>query len=296
MKTYLECIPCFFKQALEAAGNCGAEASVKKKIIDDLALRIPGFSLELSPPEVGKVIHEVVRKHTGARDPYLEIKKKSNELALGLYDRFRKKINDSPDRLLMSIEMAIAGNVIDYGVKNTVNVEKELDRILAREARAIDRESEDLFDYEEFRSALDRAKNILYLGDNAGEAVFDRMLIEEITAKGVRVEYAVKERPIINDALAEDAAACGIDKMAEVISSGSDAPGTVLSLCSGHFLEKFRRADMVISKGQGNFEALSPPSRPIFFLFMAKCPVVVKDVGCRLGDTLLLYRGKGEDR
>ena len=137
---------------------------------------------------------------------------------------------------------------------------------------------------------MNTSKNILYLADNAGETIFDRVLIEEI--KGLygdkSIFYAVRERPIINDALKEDARACGIDRIADVISSGSDTPGTIISLCSEAFLKIYRDADMIISKGQGNFEALSDVSRPIFYLFMVKCPVVAKDLGCRIGDIILL--------
>ncbi|MCK5655532.1 MAG: DUF89 family protein, partial [Candidatus Aureabacteria bacterium] len=114
-------------------------------------------------------------------------------------------------------------------------------------------------------------------------------LIEEIKRidRDKRIVYAVKEKPVINDALVEDACVCGIDKLAKVISSGSDAPGTVLSLCSKNFLRIYKKADMVISKGQGNFEALSTTKRQAFFLLMAKCPVIAKDVGCEVGDVIL---------
>ena len=104
--------------------------------------------------------------------------------------------------------------------------------------------------------------------------------------------YVVKEKPVINDALIEDALACGIDKSAQVMSSGSDAPGTILSLCSKDFLRIYKKADMVISKGQGNFEALSGAKRQVFFLFMAKCPVIAQEIGCGLGDIILLPRFK----
>ena len=126
-------------------------------------------------------------------------------------------------------------------------------------------------------------------------ATATNVLIEKIKGlyKDKRIIYAVKEKPIINDALMEDAYRCGIDRMAEVVSSGLDTPGTVLSLCSKKFLKIYKDADMIISKGQGNFEALSEQKRPIFFLFMAKCPVVAKHVGCNLGDIILLYN-RGE--
>ena len=293
MKTYLECIPCFFRQALEAARLAGADEISQKKILDEVSVSVPGFPLESSPPEMGRIIHSIVKKHTEIEDPYLEIKRKSNSFALKLYGKFKEKVERSSDSLLAAVEMAIAGNVIDFGVKNTVNVEEELDRILIEEGKAIERESEALFEYKVFKKELDSCGNILYLADNAGETVFDRILIEEIVKRGISVEYAVKERPIINDALMEDAEFCGIDKICKVMSSGSDAPGTVLSRCSKPFLETIKTSPMVISKGQGNFEALSSClPRPIFFLFMAKCPVVVKEVGCSLGDILLLKRGE----
>ena len=116
-------------------------------------------------------------------------------------------------------------------------------------------------------------------------------MIEEIRAiyKNKRIIYAVKEKPVINDALSEDVKVCRIDKIAEIVSTGLDSPGTILSLCSKNFLEIYEKADMVISKGQGNFEALSEAKRSIFFLFMAKCPMVAKELECNIGDIVLLY-------
>jgi len=288
MKTYLECIPCFFKQALESAKICGAEVNVQKKILNDVAKAIPTFSLNSSPPEMARIIHAIVKQYTGKEDPYLEIKEKSNSLALGVYDKLKDKVKNSNDRLLTAVELAIAGNIIDYGVKNTLNVDAEIDKILKDEHKTIQYEKDTFFQYDAFCTTLNKANNILYLADNAGETVFDRVLLEEIQSKDRKIIYVIKEKPIINDALFEDATMCGIDYIAEVISSGSDAPGTVLSLCSKDFMETFKAADMVISKGQGNFEALSSPGRDVFFLFMAKCPIVAKHVGCDVGNILLL--------
>jgi hypothetical protein len=207
----------------------------------------------------------------------------------------KKKVSHSRDRLLTAVELAIAGNIIDYGARNTLDVEVELKRILREEHKTIKKGSSGLFSYPEFKRILKNAKTILYIGDNAGETVFDRILIEEIKNiyRDKRIIYAVKGRPIINDALTEDAHQCGIDKVAEIVSTGLGIPGTILSLCSKKFLRIYRDADMIISKGQGNFEALSEKRKPVFFLFMAKCPVVAKYVGCELGDIILLYnRGK----
>ena len=298
MKTYLDCIPCFFKQALEASRVAGACQKTQKEIFDRLSEILSSISLSSSPPEMGRIIYGLVREITSQNDPYKKIKDKSNKLALKLYDRLKHKVSRSDDRLLTAVELAIAGNIIDYGVKNSLDVNKELNKILNEEKKTLKKEDSTIFKFRHFKEALSKTGNILYLADNAGETVFDRLLIEEIKRidRNKKVIYAVKEKPIINDALVEDAYICGIDKIAKVISCGSDAPGTVLSLCSKDFLKVYKEAGMIISKGQGNFEALSQEKRPIFFLFMAKCPVVAKDVGCNLGDEILLYHfGRKKD-
>ena len=294
MKTYLDCIPCFFKQALESARIAGAGEKKQREVLNELADILPEFPLTSSPPEMGRIVYGLVKRITGKDDPYREIKEKSNRLALNIYDSLKKRLNRSRDRLLMAVELAIAGNIIDYGVKRSLGVGVELARILAEENKAIKEEKKAIFDYAGFKRVLKRAKSILYLGDNAGEVVFDRILIEEIgRIDGDReIVYAVRDKPVINDALIEDACMCGIDRSAKVISSGSDAPGTILSLCSKEFLRMYKKADMVISKGQGNFETLSGAKRQIFFLLMAKCPVIAKDIGCNVGDVILLRHGK----
>ncbi len=294
MKTHLDCIPCFYKQALEAARLAGAGRKRQKRILDELAAALPGFPLSSSPPEMARIIYGLVRTITRKDDPYKKIKEESNRLALSVYGKLKNKVRHSRDGLLTAVELAIAGNIIDYGAKNSLNVNDELTRILKEEDKAIKNERKAIFDYQKFKRALSKAKTVLYLADNAGETAFDRILIEEIKRidKDKDIIYAVKERPVINDALLKDALACGIDKTARVISSGLDAPGTILSLCAKDFLDIYRKADMVISKGQGNFEALSTTKREVFFLFMAKCPVIAKDVGCEIGDVILFCHAK----
>jgi damage-control phosphatase, subfamily I len=296
VKTYLDCIPCFFKQALEASRKAGASARTQKKILDEVARIMPKMPLTASPPEIGGVIYALVSEISGRKDPYLKDKNRSNDLALGIYDKLKKKTARADDKLLFAVELAIAGNIIDYGVKNSLNVDEEISKILNKEKEVIKKESKAIFDYAGFKGALSKARNILYLADNAGEAVFDRVLIEEIKSiyNNKEITYAVKEKPVINDALRRDAVDCGIDKIARVVSSGSDAPGTVLSRCSSSFLSLYKKTDMVISKGQGNFEALSETKRPVFFLFMAKCPVIAEDVGCKVGNVILKYHPGGK--
>jgi len=291
MRTYLDCIPCFFRQALEAARNSGASQIKQREILNELAKTLPGFSLTCTPPEMARIIYEIVKKVTHQNDPYKKIKVKSNELALKIYPELRKRISKSDDRLLKAVELAIAGNIIDYGAKISLNITEELNNILNKKEIFFHEDKDVLFNYSDFKDRVKKAENVLYLADNAGETVFDRILIEELKRinNHKNIIYAVKEKPIINDALIEDAYKCGIDKLATVISCGSSAPGTILSLCSREFLKTYKEVDMIISKGQGNFEALSEEKRSIFFLLKAKCQVVAKDIGCNVGDMILYF-------
>ena len=289
MRTHLDCIPCFFKQALQAGRLAGADELTQKRIADELAREIPRFDLSLSPPEMGRAIYQIARKIAIHDDPYKEIKHKSNQLALGLLPKLREKVEASRDRLLTATELAIAGNVIDYGVKNSLEIEREAENFLNGNFDIHNKYNKPIFAYREFRQALGKAGVVLYLADNAGETIFDRVLIEEIKrlSKKSGIFYAVKDKPIINDALIDDALICGIDKVAQVISSGCDAPGTILGLCSRQFRAIYKDADLIISKGQGNFEALSSKDEPIYFLFRIKCTVVAMQLGCKVGDLIL---------
>ena len=290
MKTYLECIPCFFKQALHAAKLAGANSKTQKEILMRLSKEVPKFSLKSSPPEMGRTIYSLVNKYSPKKDPYAEDKKKSNELSLAIYPKLKKMVKSSDKPLLKAVELAIAGNIIDFGVKANLNIKREL-LIIIKRHEAEDKPKKDFFQFKEFERKIKTCKNILYLGDNAGETVFDRILIEEILAKykGKKIIYAVKDKPVLNDALYEDAEVSGLCDLAEIVSSGSDAPGTVLKFCSKEFLKTYRSADMVISKGQGNYEALSDANREIFFLFIAKCPVVCKNEPFSLMDMILKH-------
>jgi uncharacterized protein with ATP-grasp and redox domains len=238
---------------------------------------------EAIPPEIGREAYRIISEKTGISDPYAEIKKENTHKALSLYPQLKRRIESSEDRLSAAVRMAIAGNVIDFGANADFDLDKDLDALLSQKL-AVDH-------YPAFCLALQRARNILYLADNAGETVFDRLLIEEL---GKPVIYAVREKPIINDAVYQDALDAGIDKVAEIVSSGTDAPGTILNLCSDQFLKIFRSADLVISKGQGNYEGLSDETRPVFFLLKAKCAVIAKDIEVKEG-SLILMKTKNYD-
>ncbi len=284
MKTYLDCIPCFFKQALDASRLAGADEITQKEIIDEVSELIPNFPLDSTPPAMARIIYGIIEKKTQKPDPFEQIKDKSNRLALSFYPKLKKKIKKSKDKLLTAVEIAIAGNVIDYGIKSSLNIEEEIDKLFKENFKKADKK---IFDYEHFNKDVRNAKKILYLADNAGEVVFDKILMEELNTLGKHIIYAVRSKPAINDALMQDAIACGIEKIAQVIPSGSDAPGTILKYCSKEFLKLYKKAKLIISKGQGNYETLSEAGKPIYFLFKVKCPVIAAHLGCKLGSMVL---------
>jgi len=276
MRTYLDCFPCFMEQALRASRIATHDEKEIKRVLDEVGRMLSSIPIESTPPESGKIIYQKVSEITGIRDPYKEIKKKSTDTALTLYPSLKNEINKEQDMLLTAIRIAIAGNVIDFGANSHFNIEQEIDEILRKDFA--------ICDYEKFKAKLNESNEILYIGDNAGECVFDRILIEEMKKT---VTYVVRDVPIINDATYEDAIQAEIDKVATIISSGTDAPGTILETCNPEFKKIYDRAKFIISKGQGNYEALSNERRPIFFLLKVKCHVIANDIGVDKGDIVL---------
>ena len=280
MKTYLDCLPCFLNQALRAARIATDDEKKIKTVLDEVGMMLKNISLNTSPPESAGLIYHKVKEITGNVDPYNKIKKESTQQALSLYPYLKDRLKKSKDRLLMAIRIAIAGNIIDFGANWNFDIENETYKVLEMNFAVCD--------YNRFKNKLDKAPNVLYIGDNAGECVFDRILIEEIKKP---VTYVVREVPIINDATYEDAVQAGIDGVATILSSGTDAPGTILETCSQEFKEVYKNSEFVISKGQGNYESLSKERRPIFFLLKTKCNIVAGDIGVDIGDIVL----KGSD-
>jgi len=245
-------------------------------ILNEVSLTIPKIPFGATPPEIGQEVYRIISKMTGVKDPYKKIKEECTRQALSLYPEMKKLINSSEDRLMTSIKLSIAGNVIDFGAQADFDLERDIEKILSQDFG--------INHYQEFCEVLDRAGKILYIADNAGETVFDRLLIEEFHKS---VIYVVRERPIINDATREDALLSGINEVAEIMSSGCDAPGTILKFCSEDFLRVYRSSDLIISKGQGNYEGLSEEGRPVFFLLKVKCPVIARDIGIEEGSIIL---------
>jgi hypothetical protein len=260
----------------------GADEALQRRILVRVLEVIKGATLSTTPPQISHQVHRIVRQETGVRDPYRAAKARSTEEALRLYPWMAQMVAEAHDRLDAAVRLSIAGNIIDLAANVDYDLRDEVTQVL-QEPYGID-------DGDAFRIALDGAKQVLYLADNAGETVFDRPLIETVDAP---VIYAVKGHPTINDATIEDARAAGVDQVAELISTGSDAPGTVLETCSERFRRMYEEADLIIAKGQANYETLSREGPRVFFLLLTKCPVIARDLDAPYR-SLILHQGRGD--
>jgi hypothetical protein len=247
-----------------------------KHLLDEVGMMLKDIRLESTPPETARLIYQKVKKITGKSDPYRKIKKENTDKALTLYPSLKRMIEASDDRLVAAIRLAIAGNIMDFGANKDFDIEAEINEVFQRNFA--------IFNCDEFRDYLAKSKAVLFIADNAGECVFDRLLIEEMKKP---VTYVVRGAPVVNDAIYEDAVEAGVDKVALIMSSGTDAPGTILATCSREFRRIYDRSSFIISKGQGNYEALCGEKRPIFFFLKVKCGVIAKDVGVNQGDIVL---------
>ncbi len=264
MQTTSDCLSCFLKQAKHTAHICKTTSALREKIINAVTEEFfPIVDFEKSPPENAIKFYDLIASLTGCPDPYTEIKKESNRFAMSIASDVRKKIDEAPDPLSAALRFSIAGNIIDYGAQHKFDMEQIIYESLQHRL-AVDHISE-------FYSDLQQASTILYLGDNSGEIVFDGIVIEKLRKN---VTFAVRDRAIINDALLTDAKVCGLDKICRIISNGTGCPGTPLQHCSDEFRQLFHSVDLIISKGQGNFETLSEIEAPIYFLLTIKCQVV----------------------
>jgi uncharacterized protein with ATP-grasp and redox domains len=235
------------------------------------------------PPMLGQWIYQQVRQRTGQADPYLAVKQESNRLALALYPTWKQRVLASDNPLIAAVRLAIAANIIDFGINGDLQPEDIPSALEKSFASRLDG------DAGEFLDAAAQAKDILFLADNAGELVFDRLFIELLARKNITV--AVKGGPAINDALRVDAETAGLPGLVEVIDNGIDGAGTLLETCSAEFQRRFERAHLIIAKGQANFETLDDCPREIFFLLKIKCPLVGRHIGREVG-SLVIHRNR----
>ena len=295
MKLYLDCIPCFQKQALFATRNLGDE--LQTKILKKVMCLLYNISWEITPDEIANKVYSLIREETGVSDPYKEIKEKSNKIALDLYPKLKIKLEKArrEDRLYIAVNLAIAGNIIDYitdfGLTSEFDLEKTIEEVLDKEPA--------INDLGILKEKTLLAETLLYFADNAGEIVLDKIFIEEmIETRGKpfkHISFVVKGGPIVNDAMIDDAYNVGLDKLPNIAfyKLGNGQEGTGPNRRDDEVKGWIRQHDLVISKGQANFEGLSE-NTDIFFILMAKCPIIARELDTNTMDTVIKYNRREE--
>ncbi|MCD6525653.1 MAG: DUF89 family protein [Desulfuromonas sp.] len=282
MQTTYHCLPCFLKQTLSVLEMVAADDATSERTLRQVMQQLSEINFDQTPPQMARTIHQQIRQLTGVPDPYYDEKQRFQQLAIHLYPQLEHNLYQSDNPLKTAIQLAIAGNSIDHGVYHDMDENRALKAI----EQAMD--TPILGDIDAFTIAIEQAESILYLGDNTGEIVLDKLLLKQLPLD--KTVFAVRGGPILNDALMEDAEQAGITELVPVISNGDNSPGTLLKYCSESFRQQFDNADLIIAKGQGNYETLSDVDANIFFLLKAKCPVVAEHIGCQVNDALLYHR------
>ncbi len=286
MKLSVECLPCLINQAVRLVKLHLDNEDVQRSLVKKIMLEIGASEDGACAPYMAHKIQQVLRDALQNPDPYKEIKLYYNTEMLKLEKEFSGLIGAADDRLGTALKLAAAGNIIDFGPGHNISkaeVLKVLNQTLVKE---FDRET-----FASLKSDLQAARKLLYLGDNAGEIVFDKMFIRAIKAEypDLQVDFSTRGGPAMNDVTEGDAYFVGMDTCAHIINNGADIPGTVLEHCSDSFKRAFAGADVVIAKGQGNFESLYGVGRgSLYYIFLCKCNLFVERCGARKNDIMLL--------
>ncbi len=275
---HYDCIPCFRKQAERLIVKHGLSDKHANQVRTELNIILDKKAGAFTSPEVGRYLNSLVKSISGINDLYAKEKKEYNEMVLQRYDELNHHIQTSENPKFTALRYALAGNIIDFGPPNEFNAQAAFNEALQKEPSI--NHSDTLFEQ------LSDAKTVLYLGDNAGEIVADKLFIE--TMNHPNLYFAVRGNYVMNDITMEDAHFVGMDKITHVISNGYDAPSTILPACSPDFMKIYNQADIIISKGQGNLEGLiNEKDKNIYFLLMVKCKVMARQVGVNQGDVVV---------
>lgn len=280
MRIYNDCISCILKGALEAARLSTDDESVHRRILNTTMERLISADYHEPPPVIAGNTQRLIREATGDPDPYKRLKQRYNDFALEIYPELETMVRESASPFEKAVNIAIAGNIIDFGAFPDIDGKKIVHTIEQAASSGING------NLSWFESAVEKADRILWLGDNTGEIALDKLLLGRMDRS--KVVYAVRGAPILNDATLEDAVYTGMTDVVEVIENGADLPGTLVEKCSERFREEYERADLIVSKGQGNYEALAHDDRRIVFLFKVKCHVVARESGKPEGESVIL--------
>lgn len=283
MKLMPQCVPCFFKQATIVANMLNIDDSTKIKLLKGVSKVLSEVIDEnSSPAKVATPVHNFVREFLGVADPFAEVKKLSNDKMLSMYDSFKKIVADSKEPLKMAATFAIIGNLIDYSLFENVNLETIQEKLKGFKP--------EIFDFAEFSNAVAKSERVLYITDNAGEIVFDKLLIEELFKMKKKIIVVAKEKPILNDATVADVNYVSISKFGKVLGTGNSDVGTIYPSNNELLNKAFKTAQIIISKGQANFETLVDVDAPIYYLFVVKCKAVADYLKVLEGAPILLKK------
>lgn len=280
IKVYFDCYPCLLRQVLDAISFLDLDEETSREILNKSMQDLITMEDNLTSSECAAQLHQNIIQKAGGVDPYRNVKEMSLEKAAEQIEYAREMIVSSQDPLETALKICTAGNIIDFGPAADFDLRNAIEHVLNTPFSR--------FDYKAFKSALGYAERILFLGDNAGETLFDKLLIEQIAKP---LDYVVKSAPIMNDALREDAELTKFPDYVTIIENGTAIQGTVLSQCSAEFLQKFEMADMIIAKGMANFETLPTERDRAFFLLKIKCKPIAELSGIPYGSFVLKQRG-----
>lgn len=276
-----ECVTCIVNQSARVADAINADEDLRQKLIQHTQNLSKDFSFKQTPPEIASYVYEDMAKIANKTDLYDEVKELSTKKALSFVPLLKEQLENSDDKLLTATKIVVAGNVIDLAAAVEFDLEEELDKIFHTNFAHDDVEVLD--------NKLQSAKKVLVIGDNVGEHIFDYMYIETLKELYPSVEffYMVRGEPIINDVTMLEAKEAGFDKLCNLVDSGVNTPGFTYNRANDYSKKLFDEADLVISKGMGNYECMSPSHREdICFLLKVKCNVVAASLGKNLGDII----------
>lgn len=275
MKMQEKCLPCVVNQAIKVADMVGMKekGNLLRRVFSYLSK--VDYNAITSPELIGEIF-SIIKEETGNQDPYKETRQKYNKMFLERLPVYEKEIEQSKNPFEEAVKYAIIGNVIDFNPIHELTI---LD--VERHFKRLKGENLEINDAAFLQKELETAKTILYLGDNCGEICLDKILLKKIKAMNPKVQifFATRGAAVVNDSIEEDAYLVGIDEVATVVSNGDSSLGTVLSRTSKEFLQIYEKADVVIAKGQANYECLSTEKKNIYFLLMTKCQAIAKDIG-----------------
>lgn len=283
MNLTFDCYECVLKQAILLARDISDDDARRREVMREMMDFIRNNAENIVPPEMAMYLFGVFERETGISDPFREIKIKSTNLGLELLDEFRTLVNNSKDPLETAIRISIGGNIIDYGVNPHFQLSEAADEIRKVLDMPYDKAAID-----DLVKRIRSAKQVFYMLDNCGEAVLDRLVLENIPGK---VIVGVRGKPALNDVTRTEAAESGITGW-EMVDTGVGAPGILLKKAPEEFLEAIKKSDLVITKGQGNFESLEGrfTEKPLYFLLRVKCKVIARFLNVEMGSIQIIGR------